>query len=225
MNEFEGIPSHRLEEAVSDLESMAESSPLSVAAVHILKNELGDVSELTYRRRLLHSQRFTLPGGSVRRWLTRPGRALQDLLAWLRGDDSQRFRDRCDSRFWSAVVPVLEEHFGVVAEPLMNTANEAVINYAEYSFRSWALARRIALHIFYTEDDLGYAIIRPLGSRLRVFDPLDLKRKSADTLQESKRGWGHTIVMRRALFISFDKSPRRRGMMIVVGTDSTPPAS
>lgn len=220
MNEFEGIPSDSLEEAVSDLEKMADRSPvLSVAAVHILKNELGDASELTRRRRLLRSDRFTLPGNSLRKWLTRPVRAVRDCLGWLGGKDAQRFRDRCDSHFWNDVVPILEEHFGAVAEPLMNTVNEAVINYAEYSFRRWALRRRVALHLFHTEEDLGYAIIRPFGSRLRVFDPLELKEKGSDTLEESRRGWGHTIVMRRALFISFDKSPKRRGMMIVVGAE------
>ena len=102
----------------------------------------------------------------------------------------------------------------------MNTVNEAIINYAEYSFRRWSIRRQVIAHIFHTEDDLGYAIIRPRGSRLRVFNPLDLKEKSAETLEESKRGWGHTILMRRALFISFDKAPKRRGMMIIVGADS-----
>ncbi len=230
MTEFEGIPSDRLEEAVNDLEKMADRSPvLTVAAVHILKNELGDVSELTPRRSILHDEHFTLPSGP-RRWLSRPRRALAQLVGWLRGGDAERFRDGCDSDFWREVVPVLERDFGSVAEPLMNTANEAVINYAEYSFKRFALRRRVALHLFHTEDDLGYAIVRPLGIGLRVFDPLELKEKSADTLEESKRGWGHTILMRRALFISFDKSPRRRGMMIVVGAeqgqaDVTPSAS
>ncbi len=219
MHEFEGIPNHRLEEAVSDLEALVDRSPiLTIAAVHVLKNELGDVSELTRRREILYSRRFLLPGSWLRNVLTRPAHALLDLLAWLGGRDRQRFRDRCDARFWSDVVPVLERHFGAVAEPLMNTVNEAVINYAEYSFRSWSLRRRIAVHVFHTEDDLGYAIIRPLGARLRVFDPLDLKEKTAETLEESRRGWGHTIIMRQALFISFDKSPRRRGLMIVVGS-------
>lgn len=205
---------------------MAERDPiLTVAAVHVLKNDLGDISGLARRRKLLHSQRFTLPGGSFGDWLRRPGRALGDLAAWLGGDDGERFRDRCDSRFWETVVPFLEKNFGPVAEPLMNTANEAIINYAEYSFGSWALRRRIAVHLFHTDDDLGYAIVRPLGSRLRVFDPLELKERSAETLEESKRGWGHTILMRRALFVSFDKSPRRRGLMIVVGAEGAPPST
>ncbi len=218
LHEFEGIPYDHLEEAVSDLEALAERSPiLTVAAVHVLKNELGDVSELTRRRELLYGQRFVLPGSRPRDGLARPWRALVDLLAWLAGSDAGRFRDRCDASFWSDVVPVLERHFGAVGEPLMNTVNEAIINYAEYSFKRWALRRRIAVHVFLTEDSLGYAIIRPLGTRLRVFNPLDLKEKSAETLEESRRGWGHTIIMRRALFISFDKSPRRRGLMIVVG--------
>ncbi len=220
MNEFDGvIQEQSLEEAVSDLERLAERSPvLSVAAIHILKNELGEISELS-RRKLLRNRRFLLPTAEPLRRLKRPLRALADLVAWLRGADAVRFRDRCDAHFWRDAVPVIEAEFGPVAEPLMNTVNEAIINYAEYSFKRWSLRRRVAAHLFHTEDNLGYAIIRPLGSRLRVFDPLSLREKSAETLEESKRGWGHTILMRRALFISFDKTPRRRGMMIVVGAD------
>ncbi len=218
MSELDGsIPDHELETAIADLEELVDRSPvLSVAAIHVLKNELGDVSQLSHRR-LLQSQRFVLPAAPSKPWWRSPRRALSDVVAWLRGRDQERFRDRCDSHFWRDVVPELEENFGSVAEPLMNTVNEAIINYAEYSFGRWSLGRKVAAHLFHTEDDLGYAIIRPLGTHLRIFDPLSLKEKSAETLEESKRGWGHTILMRRALFISFDKAPTSRGMMIVVG--------
>lgn len=206
------LPDETLEAAVSDLKELADQSPvLSVAAMHVLKNELGDVSGVVERRKLLASRRFVLPGDSGG-WSNFPG--------WLAGTNNIAFRDRCDSAFWGQVVPYLEENFGDVAEPLMNTVNEAVINYAEYSFRRWSMRRRVATQLFLTEDQLGYAIIRPLGTRLRVFDPLELKEKTAETLEETKRGWGHTILMRRALFISFDKSPTRRGLMIVVGPDA-----
>lgn len=206
------VPGETIEAAVEDLQDLVERSPvLSVAAVHVLKNDLGDIEEVAPHRRLLASRRFVLPGD---------GKGFANLGGWLRGDDREAFRDRCDAAFWSEVVPYLEERFGDVAEPLMNTVNEAVINYAEYSFRRWSLGRRVVAQVFLTEDDLGYAIVRPLGTRLRVFDPLSLKEKSAQTLEESKRGWGHTILMRRALFISFDKSPDRRGLMIVAGPDS-----
>jgi hypothetical protein len=209
--------SSQLDQMVSDLEGLADRSPvISVAAIHILKNELGDLERRDTHREILFEQRFSLPGGVFGR-LRQPRRALSDLWAWLSGTDNRRFRDRCDQRFWESVVPVIESRFGEVAEPMMNTANEAIINYAEYSFRRWSLGRRVTAHLFLTEDNLGYAIVRPHGTRLRVFDPLDLKEKSPETLADHKRGWGHTILMRRALFLSFDKTPKRRGLMIVVG--------
>lgn len=209
--------SSRLEEVVSDLEDLADRSPLiSVAAIHILKNELGALDGDAVRREILFERRFSLPGGLLAR-LRSPRRVLGDLWAWLSGADQTRFRDRCDQRFWETVVPVIEAEFGEVAEPMMNTAAEAIINYAEYSFKPWSLGRRVTAHLFLTEDQLGYAIVRPRGLRLRVFDPLALKEKSPETLADHKRGWGHTILMRQALFMSFDKTPRRRGLMIVVG--------
>lgn len=206
------LPHETIEVAVSDLEDLEERAPiLSVAAVHVLKNELGELEDTTEHRRLIASRRFILPGD---------GKGMSNLRGWFSGNDGTAFRDRCDSAFWEQVVPYLEENFGDVAEPLMNTANEAVINYAEYSFRRWSIGRRVSAQLFLTEDNLGYAIVRPLGTRLRVFDPLELKEKTAETLEESKRGWGHTILMRRALFISFDKTPNRRGMMVIVNAES-----
>ena len=117
-------------------------------------------------------------------------------------------------------MPAIEENFGEVAEPLMNTINEAIINYAEYSFRRWAALRRITAQIFLTEGELAYGIVRPYGTRLRLFDPLKLKEKQPGALHEMQRGWGHTLLMRRALFISFDHSPTNRGLMIIVGPES-----
>ena len=139
---------------------------------------------------------------------------------WLRGGGAETFRDACDRAFWKRMVPTITEAFGDLAEPFLNTINEMIINYAEYSFKSWALFRRITAQVFLTDDRLAYGIVRPHGWPQRVFDPLKLKEKKADTLSEMRRGWGHTLLMRRALFISFDHSPKRRGMMVVIGPES-----
>ena len=64
-------------------------------------------------------------------------------------------------------------------------------------------------------------IIHPQGGRPRTFDPAALKTKMMGPLRGAKRGWGHTIILERALFIGFDQTPERRGMMIVVGPDGT----
>jgi hypothetical protein len=118
------------------------------------------------------------------------------------------------------MVPEIEAGFGELAYPFLNTINEAIINYAEYSFKPWSVLRGIDAQVFLIEGGLAYGIVRPRGVRQRVFDPLSLKpRETPETLGEMRRGWGHTLLMERALFISFDKSPSRRGMMIVVGSD------
>jgi len=220
------VPRESVDELISELETMAEESPvLTVGAVYILKNELDRIEDPEVRRELLFDHEFILPGGFFRRlggWFPDLASLWKSVSQWLTGRDAGSFRDRCDDSFWRDMVPVIEANFGTVAEPIMNTVNEAIINYAEYSFRRWALWRRIAVHLFRTEDELGYAIVRPLGSRLGFFDPLDLKQKSPETLLDQRRGWGHTLLMQRALFISFDRAEKMRGMMIVVGSDDLP---
>jgi hypothetical protein len=224
MTEFEGFVSRdNVEEVISDLETMAEEAPVVTAgAVYILKNELDRIEDPSTHRQLLFDREFILPGGFRNRlqgWFPDLAGLWKSISEWLTGRDSGSFRDRCDESFWRDLVPVIETHFGNLAEPIMNTVNEAIINYAEYSFRRWALWRRIAVHLFRTEEDLAYAIVRPLGSRLGSFDPLELKQKTADTVLDQRRGWGHTLLMQRALFISFDHAEKMRGMMIVVGPD------
>ncbi len=212
---------------LEELEELAgDGSSFSVAAIQVLKNELGAPASGTERQILFQAQ-YVIPG--------RLGRRLRDIyrgganpgtgglwsnfLAWLTGRDTERFRDRCDAYFWKELVPDIEQNFGAVAEPFMNTINEAIINYAEYSFRRWAALRRITAQIFFTEGELAYGIVRPYGMRLRLFDPLKLKEKQPGAIQQMKRGWGHTLLMRRALFISFDHSPTNRGLMIIVGPE------
>jgi hypothetical protein len=233
MKRLSGIASDRqLREAISDLETFGEQTPfVRVAAIHVLKNELEPVSANEKRRRILFERRYTLPGSLGFRLYRRlerfPGspRAFLERLVllvrfWLAGKDADLFRDTCDRYFWELMVPEVEEAFGNLAHPFLNTINEAIINYAEYSFRPWAAFRSIAVQVFCTEDELAYGIIRPRGLRQRAFNPLDLKeRERPDTLGAMRRGWGHTLLMQRALFISFDHSPSRRGMMIVVGPD------
>ena len=46
-----------------------------------------------------------------------------------------------------------------------------------------------------------------------------LQKAKPRTLGLTQRGWGHTLLMQRALFISFDHSVNRRGMMIIVGPE------
>ena len=200
------------------------SLSFSVAAIQVLKNELEAPASGT-EREVLFAARYVIPGGLWRRLRDiyrggdRPG--LRNLWAgfrsWLGGSDAARFRDRCDAYFWREVVPEIEANFGAVAEPFMNTINEAIINYAEHSFRRWAALRRVSAQIFLTEGELAYGIVRPYGLRLRLFDPLKLKEKQPGALHRMRRGWGHTLLMRRALFISFDHSPSNRGLMLIVG--------
>jgi hypothetical protein len=204
-----------------------DGSSFSVAAIQVLKNELQPPSEGT-ERAILFQASYLIPGRLGRRLRdiyrsgSSPGlgRVWSNFLIWLRGEDAGRFRDRCDAYFWDEIVPAIEANFGPVAEPFMNTINEAIINYAEHSFRRWAALRRITAQIFFTDGDLAYGIVRPYGTRLRLFDPLKLKEKEPGAIQNMKRGWGHTLLMHRALFISFDHSPTNRGLMIIVGPES-----
>jgi hypothetical protein len=235
MRKLEGIVSEgRIPAVISDLEEIAAEAPVvSVAAIHVLKNELAPVANQDQKRRLVFEQKFVLPGGiwhRIAKAYRQPSEndprdlwsgVKSDFLAWLQGRDSVRFRDRCDQCFWDRVVPVVSAGFGKLADPVMNTVNEAIINYAEYSFGPRALRRRISAHLFRTEADLAYAIIRPSGTALRRFDPLALKTREPGRLYACKRGWGHTLLMERALFISFDHEPRKRGMMIIVGPDES----
>ena len=205
-------------------------SSFSVAAIQVLKNELEPAAPGTDREILFEAE-FTIPGGFWRRLHgishsgKKPGLVslLSNLRAWLAGRDAERFRDRCDGYFWEELVPAIEENFGELAEPFMNTINEAIINYAEYSFRRWAALRRITAQLFVTEGELAYGIVRPYGTRLRLFDPLKLKEKEPGALYEMRRGGGHTLLMRRALFISFDHTPTNRGRVVVARRTATPP--
>lgn len=234
MRRFSGIVSNReIREAISDLEEFREQAPaISVAAIHVLKNELDPAPRGGERRRILFEQSFRLPGsiGHRLRNRLRGGKGSRDggffvrLLelcgAWLRGNDVELFRDTCDRYFWQEMVPDIEVGLGGLAHPFLNTINEAIINYAEYSFRRWAIFRSISVQVFSTEENLAYGIIRPHGLRQRAFNPLALEQKRAQTtLGAMQRGWGHTLLMQRALFLSFDHSVNRRGMMIVVGPD------
>ncbi len=221
------VPRADVSRVLSELDEMAtDGSSFSVAAIQILKNELGPPKP-GIERKILYAAEFTIPGGlrqrlrDIYRNGAKPGVAglLANFRAWLTGDSNGLFRDRCDAYFWKVLVPAIEENFGAVAEPFMNTINEAIINYGEHSFRRWAALRRITVQMFFTEDELGYGIVRPYGTRLRLFDPLKLKEKQAGAIREMQRGWGHTLLMRRALFISFDHSPINRGLMIIVGPD------
>jgi hypothetical protein len=221
------LPPTEVSRLLSELEELtAGGSSFSVAAIEVLKNELEPAAAGT-EREILYQAEHVIPGRLGRRlrdiyrsgggW--GPGRLWTNFTAWLAGRDADRFRDRCDAYFLEEVVPEIEEHFGAVAEPFMNTINEAIINYAEHSFRRWAALRRITAQIFLTEDELAYGIVRPYGLRLRLFDPLKLKERQAGALHQMKRGWGHTLLMRRSLFISFDHSPANRGLMMIVGPE------
>jgi len=238
MKRFTGIVSdHDIREAICDLEKLSEGAhAISVAAIHVLKDELDPVAVGGERRRILFEHSFSLPGSiryRLRRRLnnlkiedgSRSAGFLRPFIvfcrAWLTGADAELFRDTCDRYFWEEMVPSIEAGFGVLAHPFLNTINEAIINYAEYSFRRWSVLRSIRVQVFCTEGDLAYGIIRPYGLRQRAFDPLALKeREKAGSLGAmQQRGWGHTLLMQRALFVSFDHSVNRRGMMIVVGPD------
>ena len=222
------IPRAAVPELIEELEEMAaDGSSFSVAAIQVLKNELEMPASGT-EREILFQAEYVIPGRLGRRLRDiyrsgakpGPGRLWEYFAAWLTGKDAERFRDRCDAYFWEKLVPEIEENFGSVAEPFMNTINEAIINYAEYSFRRWAALRRVTAQIFFTEGELAYGIVRPYGMRLSLFDPLKLKEKQPGAIHNTKRGWGHTLLMRRALFISFDHSPTNRGLMIIVGPEN-----
>ena len=219
------VPPAAVPRLLEELQELAgDGSSFSVAAIQVLKNELEPVAQGT-EREVVFQASYVIPGRLGRRLRTiyrsgsRPGlgNVWRNFRAWLAGSDAERFRDRCDAYFWEEMVPPIEANFGAVAEKFMNTINEAIINYAEYSFRRWAALRRITAQIFFTEGDLAYGIVRPYGLRQRLFDPLKLKEKQPGAIQSMKRGWGHTLLMRRALFISFDHSPTNRGLMIIVG--------
>ena len=234
MKRFLGIVSDQdIRRAISDLEELSEPAhAISVAAIHVLKDELEPVAAGSERRRILFERSFILPGSiryRLRRRLTKQGgsrsagllrRLIVSCRAWLTGKDAELFRDTCDRYFWEEMVPSIEAGFGALAHPFLNTINEAIINFAEYSFRRWSVLRSIRVQVFCTEGDLAYGIIRPYGLRQRAFDPLALKeREKAGSLGAMQRGWGHTLLIQRALFVSFDHSVSRRGMMIVVGPD------
>ena len=228
------LSDHQIRDAISDLEQLSAQAPVvSVAAIHVLKNELGTLERGGERRRILFEQSFSLPGRlghRLRRRLNSGANGRGEMLlrrlgslvgAWLKGQDAELFRDTCDRYFWQEMVPAVEAGLGELALPFLNTINEAIINYAEYSFHRWSIFRSISAQVFLTEGDLAYGIIRPRGLRQRSFDPLNLKRREGQqAIGAMRRGWGHTLLMERALFISFDHSVSRRGMMIVVGPDS-----
>ncbi len=225
----------RLRAAIFELEGLSQPSMLSVAAIFVLKNELG--GDGSGPREIRVSRRFSIPGSlrerlasGIRR-LRREGGAkgvaglFRDLGAWWRGEDRERFRDRCDRYFWERMVPVIGRDFGDLAGPLANTINEVIINYAEYSFPPRAFGRRVTAQIFLTtgpdRGDLAYGIVRPEGSRLATFDPLKLRAKRPGPIAEMKRGWGHAILMEQTLFLSFDETPSGRGVLFVVGPEET----
>lgn len=228
------VADHRtLESVIAELEAIPGDRPEVVSALWVLKNELEPLTE-SHKRAVLFDRSFALPGSLEYRLevalrsrspLKTVVEAVADLGSWLIGTDYERFRDRCDRYFWREMVPRITESFGSLADPVLNTINEAIINYAEYSFKRWCLRRRVHVHLFRTDDDLAYAIIRPSGTRLRAFDPLSLKTRVTGTRLLRKRGWGHTLLMERALFLSFDRDPHRRGMLVVVGRPRHSPES
>ena len=216
MDKLQGIASSDdIREAIAELEALGSGAPaVSVAAVHVFKSELEPAFADYPKRKILFEQTFSIPGDLV--YQLRKRLAAKSAR---RRNRAERFRERCDNYFFEEMVPVIERHFGAVADPFMNTINEAILNYSEYSFGRRSLFRRVIAHVFHTEGELGYAIIRPAGTGLRSFDPLSLKEKTPGAIKEMRRGWGHTLLMSRALFISFDHAPKRRGLMVVVGQD------
>ncbi len=222
----EVVDRHTLSSVIAELEEMASEGPEVRGAIYVLKNELEPRTANDPKRTLLFDRSFSLPEGlwgclkSGSSFRGCAGCVLEhagDLGAWVVGRDSERFRDRCDRYFLSEMVPHITEHFGDLADMVLNTINEAIINYAEYSFARWCVRRRVNVHLFRTEGDLAYVIIRPTGTRLSTFDPLALHTREHGPQQLKKRGWGHTLLMERALFVSFDRDPRRRGMLVIVG--------
>lgn len=221
------VVDHRtLKSVIAELEEMTDEGPEVGDAIHVLKNELEPLSAGDEKRALLFDRSFSIPGGlgyRLRSGLNSRGPAgcvvelVTDLVAWIAGRDGERFRDRCDGYFWREMVPHITVSFGSLADRVLNTINEAIINYAEYSFDRWCVRRRVQVHLFRTEGDLAYVIIRPSGSRLSTFDPLSLRTRDHGPSQLKKRGWGHTLLMERALFLSFDRDPHRRGMLVIVG--------
>lgn len=215
---------------ISDLEQLTGEQPyVTAGAIYVLKNLLEPKTADDPKRTVLFDRSFVLPGGFwewIRDSRRRNGFAsavreiASDSWLWLKGCDSERFRDRCDRSFWRHLVPEVTAGIGAAADHVLNTINEAIINYAEYSFAKRALGRRIHVRLFMTEGNLAYAIIRPSGSRLRQFDPLALRQRSPGS-KPQKRGWGHTLMMERALFVSFDAKTRPRGMLIITGLKPT----
>lgn len=213
---------------IAELEALDELAPgVRRGAILILKNVLEESGNggshtivfnqkfvLPSRFRVRIAKRFANKGAFFTVW-----ELLLDVLHWIRGADGDRFRDLCDRCFWRIMVPSISASFGDLADRVLNTINEAIINYAEYSFRPWSVRRRIHVQLFKTDRDLAYVIIRPSGTRLRSFDPLALRMRSSDTTMAKKRGWGHTLLMERALFLSFDHEPKRRGMLIIIGAE------
>jgi len=225
-----GVVDHRtIPSVIAELEKMnGDSATIRSGAIYILKNELTPGSQGDPKREVLYDRLFVIPGGILTRFrldLQRHGfvGALKELTTdfwlWIVGRDVERFRDRCDRCFWHQMVPDISSNFGDLADRILNTINEAIINYAEYSFARLAVRRRITAHLFKVEGNLAYVIIRPSASRIRSFDPLSLKAREPGSAPR-KRGWGHTLLMERALFLSFDRAARRRGMMIIIGPDS-----
>lgn len=227
------VGDHTIPSIMAELEELEGLAPaVRQGAILILKNELGSLPEDDWARKVVFNQEFALPVGFSLRMSKRiknrgfffaVRELVGDLFFWVVGKDQERFRDLCDRCFWRIMVPSISESFGAFADRVLNTINEAIINYAEYSFRPWSARRRIHVHLFKTDRDLAYVIIRPTGTRLRSFDPLALKRRSSDSTMAKKRGWGHTLLMERALFLSFDHEPKRRGMLIIIGPENPTP--
>ena len=219
MDKLQGIASSdEIREVISDLESLGgEAVAVSVGALHVFKSELEPAEAGDPKRRILFEHTFSIPGGPLYQLRKRLGSSTDR-----RRKRPERFRERCDRYFFEEMVPVIEDRFGELAEPFMNTINEAILNYSEYSFGPRSLFRRVVAHVFLTEGELAYGIIRPFGTGLRSFDPLALKEKVPGEIKKMHRGWGHTLLMSRALFISFDQTPKRRGLMVVVGPEEEP---
>ncbi len=219
---------------VAELEGMAKESPIVAhGAIYILKNELVPAAADAPKRRLTFNRTYVLPHRTIRR-LTSAARnknLFATLMAlaregwlWLAGRDSEIFRDRCDRCFSRTLAPDVIAELDSMADVVLNTVNEAIINYAEHSFDKHALRRRIHVRIFQTDNDLVYVIVRPSGTRFQPFDPLSLTTRPQGTSHLKKRGWGHTLIMERALFLSFDRTPQHRGMLIILRPEEESPS-
>jgi hypothetical protein len=226
------IGDSELPTVVSELEEIKHEAPrVTQGAILILKNELDPKSADDPKRNVLFERSYTIPEpiasrirdsfrkGQMLLWVKL---ILREFWLWLKGNDNAAFRDRCDSYFWKKLVPDINEAFGDMADHVLNTINEAIINYAEHSFGRHAMRRQIHVFLFKTDDDLAYAVIRPSGSPQRTFNPLSLQTRPKGIRSPLKRGWGHTLIMERALFLSFDRHPDRRGMLIIMGPEEEP---